>query len=146
MNRNKKSTVFIAICLIVALASGVVSSASILKYHGTTKEVKKATFASAVNVEAEETEEFISDDDCMYVFKRTWYGYECKFSDFNSEYAEGDAINLTIKFNKEVQSQVGVNIDGGFSTISETGKEVTKSFIPDNDYLNIQIAVLMGNE
>ena len=71
----------------------------------TTKEVKKATFASAVNVEAEETEEFISDDDCMYVFKRTWYGYECKFSDFNSEYAEGDAINLTIKFNKEVQSQ-----------------------------------------
>ena len=39
MNRNKKSTVFIAICLIVALASGVVSSASILKYHGTTKEV-----------------------------------------------------------------------------------------------------------
>ena len=41
MNRNKKSTVFIAICLIVALASGVVSSASILKYHGTTKEVKK---------------------------------------------------------------------------------------------------------
>ena len=40
MNRNKKSTVFIAICLIVALASGVVSSASILKYHGTTKEVK----------------------------------------------------------------------------------------------------------
>lgn len=146
MNRNKKSTVFIAICLIVALASGVVSSASILKYHGTTKEVKKATFASAVNVEAEETEEFISDDDCMYVFKRTWYGYECKFSDFNSEYAEGDAINLTIKFNKEVQSQVGVNIDGGFSTISETGKEVTKSFIPDNDYLNIQIADLMGNE
>lgn len=107
---------------------------------------KKATFASAVNVEAEETEEFISDDDCMYVFKRTWYGYECKFSDFNSEYAEGDAINLTIKFNKEVQSQVGVNIDGGFSTISETGKEVTKSFIPDNDYLNIQIADLMGNE
>lgn len=59
MNRNKKSTVFIAICLIVALASGVVSSASILKYPGTTKEVKKATFASAVNVEAEETEEFI---------------------------------------------------------------------------------------
>lgn len=146
MNRNKKSTVFIAICLIVALASGAVSSASILKYKGTTKEVKKATFASAVNVEAEETEEFIPDDDCMYIFKRTWYGYECKFSDFNSEYAEGDAINLTIKFNKEVQSQVGVNIDGGFSTISETGKEVTKSFIPDNDYLNIQIADLMGNE
>ena len=58
---------------------------------------------------------------CMFL-KRTWYGYECKFSDFNSEYAEGDAINLTIKFNKEVQSQVGVNIDGGFSTISVNRK------------------------
>ena len=82
----------------------------------------------------------------MYVFKRTWYGYECKFSDFNSEYAEGDAINLTIKFNKEVQSQVGVNIDGGFSTISETGKEVTKSFILTmTTFKAIQIADLMGN-
>ena len=49
MNRNKKSTVFIAICLIVALASGVVSSASILKYHGTTKEVKNNLHCFSIN-------------------------------------------------------------------------------------------------
>ena len=59
---------------------------------------------------------------------------------------KGMQINLTIKFNKEVQSQVGVNIDGGFQLFLKQEKKLQNQFIPDNDYLNIQIADLMGNE
>ena len=81
----------------------------------------------------------------LHKFTGLWQGFETKFSDFNPDYEPGDKVRVTVTYNKYVSSQLGMNLDGGWSTLVGDGKSITKDVTPDNDYLNIQITDMWAN-
>ena len=81
----------------------------------------------------------------LHKFTGLWQGFETKFSDFNPDYEPGDEIRVTVNFSKYVSSQLGLNLNGQWSTLTGDGKEISKVVTPDNDYLNIQITDMWAN-
>ena len=76
----------------------------------------------------------------LHRFTGLWQGFETKFSDYNPDYSAGDEVKVTVVYNKKVTSQIGFNQNGEWTTESGDGTTLTKTIIPDNDYLNIQIS------
>lgn len=81
----------------------------------------------------------------LHRFLGPWQGFETKFSEYNPDYAPGDEVKVSVRFKKEVGSQIGANISGEWASLTGEGTELVQTFLPDNDYLNIQITDMMGN-
>ncbi len=81
----------------------------------------------------------------LHKFTGLWQGFETKFSDFNPEYEPGDKVRVTVNYSKYVASQLGMNLDGSWGTLTGEGKEISREVTPDNDYLNIQITDMWAN-
>ena len=81
----------------------------------------------------------------LHRFLGPWEGFETKFSDYNPDYAPGDQVKVSIRFKKEVGSQIGANIAGAWTSLTGEGTELVQTFLPDNDYLNVQITDMKGN-
>ena len=78
---------------------------------------------------------------CMS-FYSAWEGYDFKPSEFNSDYEVGDEIKITVIYNRSVGSQIASNVDGTWTTFPADGKTLEATFIPDDDWLNLQITDL----
>ncbi len=81
----------------------------------------------------------------LHRFTGLWQGFETKFSDYNPDYSAGDEVKVTVVYNKKATSQIGFNQNGEWTTESGEGTTLTKTIIPDNDYLNIQISDMWAN-
>ena len=81
----------------------------------------------------------------LHKFTGLWQGYETKFSDFNPDYEPGDQVRVTVNYSKYVSSQLGMNIDGQWTSLTGDGQSITREMTPDNDYLNIQITDMWAN-
>lgn len=142
----EKQKVCMAACLTVSLVSGSICAASVLNMP-TAEELGLLTSTANVSqVQAAEPETrepvedgSIPDEDCMYVFYSAWEGYEFKPSEFSDEYEVGDEIKITVAYNRSVGSQIASNVDGEWTTFPADGKTLEATFIPDDDWLNLQI-------
>ena len=81
----------------------------------------------------------------LHKFTGLWQGFETRFSDFNPDYEPGDKVRVNVTYSKYVSSQLGMNLNGEWSTLVGDGKSITKDVTPDNDYLNIQITDMWAN-
>ncbi len=136
-----------ALCLIISLVSGSICAATALEE----KEVEgipslPASMSNVSQVQAAEPkaspsskEDVISDDDCLYVFYKAWEGFDFKPSEYSDEYEVGDEIKITIMFNRSVESQIASNVEGEWTTFPAQGNVLEATFLPDDDWLNLQI-------
>ena len=81
----------------------------------------------------------------LHKFTGLWQGYETKFSEFNPDYEPGDEIRVTVSYSKYVSSQLGMNLNGQWTSLTGDGQTISKEMTPDNDYLNIQITDMWAN-
>ena len=100
--------------------------------------------ASAAGAGEEDEDDGEEDTRCIHEFTETWVGYEFKISDYVEDYFPGDEIKITASFGKKAGSQLGMNRQGSWYTVSGEGRKLETTVIPDNDYLNIQITDLKG--
>ncbi len=142
----EKQKVCMAACLTVSLVSGSICAASVLNMPTAEELGLPASTANVSQVQAAEPETrepvedgSIPDEDCMYVFYSAWEGYEFKPSEFSDEYEVGDEIKITVAYNRSVGSQIASNVDGEWTTFPADGKTLEATFIPDDDWLNLQI-------
>lgn len=145
----EKEKACMAVCLIISLVSGSICAATAIGVPGPGSANLPASMANVSQVQAAEPETVepvddgsIPDEDCMYVFYSAWAGYEFKPSEFSSEYEVGDEIKITVTYNKDVGSQIASNVDGTWTTFAADGKTLEATFIPDDDWLNLQITDL----
>lgn len=145
----EKRKACMAACLIVSLVSGSICAATAFHAPGISGMELPASMADVSQVQAaepraagSEDDDSIPDDDCMYVFYSAWEGYEFKPSEFNSEYEVGDEIKITVTYNRSVGSQIASNVGGTWTTFPADGKTLEATFIPDDDWLNLQITDL----
>lgn len=89
---------------------------------------------------------YADDSGCLHVFDEPWVGLECKISDYNSKYTLGDEIRLKISFSKAVPNQVSTVVGGEWTTYQSKKKVFEKTFVPEMDYLLIQVTDLMRHK
>lgn len=146
----KKQKACMAVCLAVSLVSGSICAATAFDLPMGGNEISlPASMANVSQVQAAEPvskgaadDGSIPDDDCMYVFYSAWEGYEFKPSEYNSEYEPGDEIKITVNYNRSVGSQIASNVGGTWTTFAGDGRTLEAQFIPDDDWLNLQITDL----
>lgn len=139
-----------AACLVVSLVSGSICAATAFDAPPGIQDVElPASMSNVSQVQAAEPETAASaddgsipDDDCMYVFYSAWEGWEFKPSEMSDEYDVGDEIKITVTYNRSVGSQIATNVDGTWTTFAADGKTLEATFIPDDDWLNLQITDL----
>ncbi len=144
----EKQKACMAVCLMISLISGSICAATVLDV-AEREDLLPGSVANVSRVEASEPvsagsadDGTIPDDDCMYVFYSAWEGYDFKPSEFNSDYEVGDEIKITVIYNRSVGSQIASNVDGTWTTFPADGKTLEATFIPDDDWLNLQITDL----
>ena len=138
----EKQKACMAVCLIISLISGSICAATVLDV-AEREDLLPGSVANVSRVEASEPVSAGSaDDDCMYVFYSAWEGYDFKPSEFNSDYEVGDEIKITVTYNRSVGSQIASNVDGTWTTFPADGKTLEATFIPDDDWLNLQFTDL----
>lgn len=139
-----------AACVAVSLVSGSICAATVFDAPLGVRDMDfPASTANVSQVQAAEPETAvpvedgsIPDDDCTYVFYSAWEGWEFKPSEISSEYEVGDEIKITVTYNRSVGSQIASNVDGTWTTFAADGKTLEAVFIPDDDWLNLQITDL----
>lgn len=139
-----------AILLVISLVAGSVftfTASSLLKDAIENAKRNRDREDTASKVREEDPLAALDDDTddsgCMHVFDEPWVGLECKISDYNSEYVPGDEIRLKISFSKAVPNQVSTVVGGEWTTYQGTEKVFEKTFVPDMDYLLIQVTDLL---
>lgn len=146
----EKQKACMAVCLAVSLVSGSICAATAFDAPLGVRDMDlPASMANVSQVQAAEPttaepadDGSIPDDDCMYVFYSAWEGWEFKPSEFSDEYEVGDEIKITVTYNRSVGSQIASNVGGTWTTFAGDGTTLEATFIPDDDWLNLQITDL----
>ena len=84
-------------------------------------------------------------------FTSAWDGYETSFVKYNSNYVPNSKTTVVLTFDQEVKAQAGYHTSADSGWTSKEGEGKTMSLDLDNpappdDYLNIQITDMKGNE
>ncbi|MCI8269203.1 MAG: hypothetical protein HFG55_06035 [Lachnospiraceae bacterium] len=101
----------------------------------------KAVTLVAVTVEQKAGESVES----IHEFTKAWDGFEFPLSEYNPAFEAGKEMTVTLAFDKEANAQMAFKTEAsGWDTYSRTGKEVTATVVPKEDYINIQITDMAG--
>ncbi len=88
--------------------------------------------------------------EALHEFTSAWAGFETSFETYNDQFQSGKETTVTLTFDKEVKAQVGYhdgNDSGAFKNAEGTSisRSLTVTFLPSDDYMNIQIMDMNGN-
>ncbi len=91
-----------------------------------------------------------TEEESLHEFTEAWSGFEPKLSDYNPAFEFNKETEVTLTFDKEVKAQVGYhdgNNSGAYKNAEGTSisKSLTVTFLPSDDYMNIQIMDMNGN-
>ncbi len=88
--------------------------------------------------------------EALHEFTSAWAGFETSFETYNDQFQSGRETTVTLTFDKEVKAQVGYhdgNNSGAYKNAEGTSisRSLTVTFLPSDDYMNIQIMDMNGN-
>ncbi len=90
-------------------------------------------------------EQNVSEPEGLHEFTSAWSGVEYTLSEYNPDFKAGEETTVTLTFDKEANAQMAFKTEASsWDTHGGTGKEVTATVTPKEDYINIQITDMAG--
>ncbi len=90
-------------------------------------------------------EQNVSEPEGLHEFTSAWSGVEYALSEYNPDFKAGEETTVTLTFDKEANAQMAFKTEASsWDTHGGTGKEVTATVTPKEDYINIQITDMAG--
>ncbi len=81
----------------------------------------------------------------LHRFMAAWAGFETALSEYNPDFKVGEETTVILTFDKEVKAQGAFKTETSDWDVREgTGKEMTLTVTPKEDYVNIQITDMAG--
>ena len=107
------------------------------------KEIKVEIAAEVETTTATQPE----DSNALHTFTVAWDGFETTFTKYLPEFEKDKEATVVLTFDKEVGAQIGVHTqESGWYTQSGEGKTVTLKVTTSDEYLNVQITDMKGND
>ena len=85
--------------------------------------------------------------EALHEFTKPWDGFETSFEAYNDQFRSGEETVVTLTFDRQVKAQIGYNAETGYTNTegTEAATDLTRTIIPANGYMNIQIMDMNGN-